>query len=70
MPELNAEEQMVQGNKERGERNLGARIREQERAQEKTNEKWAEMSRLLAQHRHNAKKLSESFLRLKKAMNK
>lgn len=50
-----------------GEYTLKERIehRERERLQKKQNENFAEMSRLLAQHRDNAKKLSESFLRLR-----
>ena len=72
---LNVEDQMVRGNKERGERNLGERIEDKEieerdMLREKLQEKFAEMSRLLAVSRDNAKKLSESFIRLKEAMNK
>lgn len=67
-------ELMAQGNEKRKERNLTARIGEQEeeaeertRNWEKLNEKWAEMSKLLAEHRANAVKLTESFNRLKEA---
>ena len=74
MTKAEQERQMVKGNEERQERTLGVRIeeiQEQEREQirEQLQEKFAEMSRLLAVSRDNAQKLSESFIRLKEAVN-
>ena len=58
----------------RGEQTLKERIEhkeseERDRLREKLQEKFAEMSRLLAVSRDNAQKLSESFTRLKEAIN-
>lgn len=58
MPKIDIVDQMVQGIEEAEERT---------RIKEKLNEKYAEMSRLLARLRADAKNLSESFLRLKEA---
>lgn len=59
MTKADQERQMVKGIRECEER---TKIKEMERR------KWAEMSRLLAEHRALAVKLSESFLRLQKEL--
>lgn len=70
MTKTDQERQMVRSNKEREDRNLSARIRECEertKIKEMLDRKWAEMSRLLAEQRANAEKLSVAFLNLKEA---
>lgn len=74
---MNTEEQMVKGEhmKDPNERNLGKRIEdkeseEQTRLRVRLRERWAEMSRLLAEQRTLTVKLSESFVNLREELKK